>query len=371
MLTLTPVRPSNRISTGTCFPPTVRPIHHCLPTGPVRPFRRCEESSRAALYFKRGHRSGSHDEGIHSASSRSSPAAERASAGRSPGNWWRRVAASATCDILEDNLAETKQLCEGEAVQGSTVSTAPVRRGRRGRGRRVSRRGQVGVRHRTTSTCCSTTPVSAAAAASSTRTVRNGSAPSTSAGSASTTARRAFMPMLVAKPPTRTWSTPAASTVSGRRSDPRAPTRPTSAAKFARERLHRSADHRLRQQRAPRQSVCRHARSHRHVDRRQRAQDHARRRDHRESPWPERAGATRRLGVIDSSASDEQVRQVIEGIGDWFRQSAPTTRGAGGVDHPRRRPARGAGASSSATTPTILDELVREAPEGCLHRSVP
>ena len=68
------------------------------------------------------------------------------------------------------------------------------------------------------------------------------------------------------------------------------------------------------------------------------------------------------LGVIDGSASDEQVRQVIEGIGDWFRQSAPTTAEQAasiildGVRQERWRILVGDDAHH-------LDEMVREAPE--------
>ena len=68
------------------------------------------------------------------------------------------------------------------------------------------------------------------------------------------------------------------------------------------------------------------------------------------------------LGVIDSSASDEQVRQVIDGIGEWFRQSAPTTAEQAasiileGVREERWRILVGDDAHH-------LDEMVREAPE--------
>ena len=68
------------------------------------------------------------------------------------------------------------------------------------------------------------------------------------------------------------------------------------------------------------------------------------------------------LGVIDSSASDEQVRQVIDGIGEWFRESAPTTAEQAasiileGVREERWRILVGDDAHH-------LDEMVREAPE--------
>ena len=68
------------------------------------------------------------------------------------------------------------------------------------------------------------------------------------------------------------------------------------------------------------------------------------------------------LGVIDSSASDAQVRQVMDGIGDWFRQSAPTTAEQAasiilqGVREERWRILVGDDALH-------LDEMVREAPE--------
>ena len=68
------------------------------------------------------------------------------------------------------------------------------------------------------------------------------------------------------------------------------------------------------------------------------------------------------LGVIDSSASDAQVRQVIDGIGDWFRQSAPTTAEQAasiilqGVREERWRILVGDDAHH-------LDEMVRQAPE--------
>ncbi len=68
------------------------------------------------------------------------------------------------------------------------------------------------------------------------------------------------------------------------------------------------------------------------------------------------------LGVIDSSASDEQVRQVIDGIGEWFRQSAPTTAEQAasiilqGVREERWRILVGDDAHH-------LDEMVRESPE--------
>ncbi len=68
------------------------------------------------------------------------------------------------------------------------------------------------------------------------------------------------------------------------------------------------------------------------------------------------------LGVIDSSASDEQVREVVAGIGEWFRQSAPTTPAQAasiildGVREERWRILVGDDAHH-------LDEMVREAPE--------
>ena len=68
------------------------------------------------------------------------------------------------------------------------------------------------------------------------------------------------------------------------------------------------------------------------------------------------------LGVIDSSASDEQVREVVAGIGEWFRQSAPTTPEQAasiildGVREERWRILVGDDAHR-------LDEMVREAPE--------
>lgn len=68
------------------------------------------------------------------------------------------------------------------------------------------------------------------------------------------------------------------------------------------------------------------------------------------------------LGVIDSSASDEQVREVIAGIGEWFRQNAPTTPEQAasiildGVREERWRILVGDDAHH-------LDEMVREAPE--------
>ncbi|MDE0052644.1 MAG: SDR family NAD(P)-dependent oxidoreductase [Gammaproteobacteria bacterium] len=68
------------------------------------------------------------------------------------------------------------------------------------------------------------------------------------------------------------------------------------------------------------------------------------------------------LGVIDSSASDEQVREVIDGIGEWFRQSAPTTAEQAasiildGVRQERWRILVGDDAHH-------LDEMVRAAPE--------
>ena len=68
------------------------------------------------------------------------------------------------------------------------------------------------------------------------------------------------------------------------------------------------------------------------------------------------------LGVIDSSASDEQVREVVAGIGEWFRQSAPTTPKQAasiildGVREERWRILVGDDAHH-------LDAMVREAPE--------
>ncbi|MCY3819343.1 MAG: SDR family NAD(P)-dependent oxidoreductase [Gammaproteobacteria bacterium] len=68
------------------------------------------------------------------------------------------------------------------------------------------------------------------------------------------------------------------------------------------------------------------------------------------------------LGVIDSSASDEQVREAIDGIGEWFRQSAPTTAEQAasiildGVREERWRILVGDDARH-------LDEMVRAAPE--------
>ncbi len=68
------------------------------------------------------------------------------------------------------------------------------------------------------------------------------------------------------------------------------------------------------------------------------------------------------LGVIDGSASDEQVREVVAGIGEWFRQSAPTTPAQAasiildGVREERWRILVGDDAHH-------LDEMVREAPE--------
>ena len=68
------------------------------------------------------------------------------------------------------------------------------------------------------------------------------------------------------------------------------------------------------------------------------------------------------LGLLDKSASDEQVRQVLDGIGEWFRQSAPTTAEQaasiilGGVREERWRILVGDDARH-------LDEMVRAAPE--------
>ncbi len=68
------------------------------------------------------------------------------------------------------------------------------------------------------------------------------------------------------------------------------------------------------------------------------------------------------LGVIDRSASDDQVRQVLDGIGEWFRQNAPTTAEQAasiildGVREERWRILVGDDAHH-------LDEMVRAAPE--------
>jgi NAD(P)-dependent dehydrogenase (short-subunit alcohol dehydrogenase family) len=124
----------------------------------------------------------------------------------------------AICDVSDDNMAETKSLCEGDAPAGTRHHD--VRRGRRRtRSRVIAFRDAVATStRRTTSTCCSTTPGiggggsfvdDARAEWDKTFAVCWGGVYHCT---------RAFLPMLLGRPQRATSSTRAASTGSGRRS---------------------------------------------------------------------------------------------------------------------------------------------------------
>jgi NAD(P)-dependent dehydrogenase (short-subunit alcohol dehydrogenase family) len=96
-------------------------------------------------------------------------------------------ASIAMCDVSASGLAETERLCRQERLpQGLRITSHILDVSDRPAVERFQ--GEVAKRP-TKSTYCSTTPASAAVRASSWRTATNGSAPSTSAGAASISAR--------------------------------------------------------------------------------------------------------------------------------------------------------------------------------------
>ena len=257
----------------------------------------------------------------------------------------------AMCDVSAENMAETVALCLADAPAGTRVTTfvadvsqeAQLIAFARGRARPTTAP--------TTSTCCSTTPASVAAAASSTTAATSGRPRSTSAGAASTSARRTFMPLLVASDEGHIVNT---SSVNGFWASlgPNIPHTAYSAAKFAVKGFTEALITDLRQN-AP------------HVKASVVMPGHIGTsivinsgkffgRDPKEMTSEQLADVRDRLGqrghgrqrapATTTCASGMQMQA------EMFRDAAPDDGGAGGHGHPRRRARRARGASSSATT---------------------